>query len=86
MTDLAAQPLPRLKHLGRIKVVPSGLAQVRIQVAMFEDKAPRYELAMPTVNLMRVFLGGLFVDQKVRIIDRVLNKCTGMITLQPPCT
>ena len=67
-------------------MVPSGMTQVRIQLAMFGDTVPRYELAMPTMNIMRLLLGGLFVNQKVRIIDRVLNKCMGLITLEPPCT
>jgi hypothetical protein len=62
------------------------MTQVRIQLAMFDDTVPRYELAMPTMNFMRLLFGGLFIDQKVRIIDRVINKCMGMITLQPPCT
>ena len=43
-------------------MVPSGMTQVRIQLAIFDDTVPRYELAMPTMNFMRLLLGGLFID------------------------
>jgi hypothetical protein len=38
------------------------MTQVRIQLAMFDDTVPRYELAIPTMNFMRLLLGGLFID------------------------
>ena len=60
--EVKEDPSPVLRKIGRIKVVPSGMTQVRIQLAMFDDTVPRYELAMPTMNFMRLLLGGLFID------------------------
>ncbi len=75
-----------LRNIGRIKLIPGGLIAMRVQCAIFEDEAPRYELNMPRFNLARMFFGSLICPQTtIKIVDKVLNKTSGLIIQKPFC-
>ena len=54
-----------------------SIFEVKIQIYLFDEREPRYEVLMPTIKPHQLIIGGLATRVTGRIIDPSFNKCTG---------
>lgn len=62
-----------------------GHLNFKIQIFMFNDVAPKYELIVPLIEPARLIFGEFTAPLTIRIIDMTFGKSTGLIIRRPLC-